>query len=128
MIREDEMLISHNPYAVDLSSMHVEETEWTSCTYAITVNAVWFRRRRGLTVACIGTLKDYQKSEPQSAVQFLARHNDGRYGGNCLGRWDGIGYWGAENLQIVKTHLDILRPMLEGYPAAPPGYDGWWRF
>jgi hypothetical protein len=129
--RDDRFLISRAPYAVDLSSLHgykaAERTDGTAF-YRYTVTAVWFRRRKGVTVACIGELWDYQTPEPESAEEFLARHDDGRYGGDCKGRWDGIGYWGAEEPAEAGRHLGVLRPMLENYPAVPPGFDGWWTF
>jgi hypothetical protein len=123
--REDGFVQSHAPYAVDLIRLIRDETY----NGAYSVNAVWFRRRRGVTVACIGILRTICRPEPDSVVDFLCRGlTDGRYGGVCLGRWDGEGYWGAEPPGVVDRHLAILRPMLENYPAVPPGYDGWWTF
>ncbi|MFD7922484.1 hypothetical protein ACFV3R_25070 [Streptomyces sp. NPDC059740] len=133
MIREDRFLISRKPYAIDLNTLRVstrEDTPKGRNPYYVTcrINAVWFRRRRGATVACIGELWDLQYPEPATARQFLDQHNDGRYGGDCHGRWDGTGYWGAENPEVQEQHLAILRPMLAGFPVIPDGYDGWWRF
>ena len=132
MIREDRFLISRKPYAVDLTSLRGSRTDTpqgrNEYYFGGQVDAVWFRRRKGLTVACIGTLWDLQHPEPADAVQFLTQHDDGRYGGECAGRWDGTGYWGAEEPAVVEQHLAILRPMLANYPAIPPGHDGWWTF
>lgn len=132
MIREDKFLISRRPYAVDLSELRsVEEHGRVNggCFYAIRANAVWFRRRRGVTVACIGSLWDYQDEKPESVEQFLLRHDDGRYGGTTVGRWDGESYWGdSVTLAEQNQHLEILVPMLEYFPQVPPGYDGWYRF
>lgn len=122
MIKEDRFLISHRPYAVDLNSLDASDESRAS------VVAVWFRRRRGETIACIGELWDYQKPTPLTAQEFLERHTDGRYGGNIWGRWDGSGYWGDEDLDRQATYLSILRPMLENYPAIPEGFNGWWTF
>ncbi|WP_030169055.1 hypothetical protein [Streptomyces sp. NRRL S-813] len=127
MIREDRFLISRKPYAVDLSSLRLREDTETGW-FDGRMTAVWFRRKQRVTVACIGTLWDHQKPAPADALEFLARHDDGRYGGNCLGRWDGTGYWGAEVPDVQEQHLAILRPMLANFPAIPPGYDGWWTF
>ncbi|MFF1957999.1 hypothetical protein ACFVWX_13535 [Streptomyces sp. NPDC058220] len=121
MIHEDRFLISCRPYAIDLTSLH--NTEHKS-----TVNAVWFRRKQGVTAACLGTLWDIQRPAPADAGEFLTRHDDGRYGGDCDGRWDGENYWGAQRPNVIEEHLTLLRPMLANYPAIPPGYDGWWRF
>ncbi|MCX4543813.1 hypothetical protein [Streptomyces sp. NBC_01565] len=132
MIREDRFLISHKAYAVDLSSLRGAVTPSPQgrrpSYFDGRINAVWFRRRRGVTVACIGTLWDFQDDDPADGRRFLERHEDGRYGGDCDGRWDGSGYWGAQNLETVAQHLTVLRPMLAAYPAIPDGYDGWWRF
>ncbi|MEW2415272.1 hypothetical protein AB0953_16375 [Streptomyces sp. NPDC046866] len=132
MIREDRFLISRKPYAVDLGSLHGSRMETpqgrNDYYFDGRIGAVWFRRRNGMTVACIGELWDLQYPEPASARAFLEQHEDGRYGGDCQGRWDGVGYWGAERPEIVAQHLAVLQPMLANYPALPPGYDGWWRF
>ena len=130
MIRETRFLISRKPYAVDLTSLRSDEDGFTY------IDAVWFRRKtRGygsskqtVTVACIGNLHTIQRPVPVDAVEFLTRYTDGRYGGDCHGRWDGTGYWGAEEPDVVEQHLAILRPMLANYPALPDGYDGWWTF
>lgn len=132
MIRDAKFLISRRPYAVDLGSLRgAVKTTGPGATartyYDGRINAVWYRRRRGVTVACIGTLWDLQDEQP-AAVQFLERHTDGRYGGNCDGRWDSQSYWGNGTLAEQEHHLAILRPMLADYPAVPDGYDGWWRF
>ncbi|MFF7023074.1 hypothetical protein ACFY97_18975 [Streptomyces klenkii] len=132
MIREDQFLISHKPYAVDLGSLHGSRTETpqgrNDYYFDGRIAAVWFRRRKGVTVACIGELWDLQYPEPATACTFLEQHEDGRYGADCQGRWDGISYWGNVTLDEQERHLTILRPMLAKYPAIPPGYDGWWRF
>lgn len=132
MIREDKFRISRRPYAVDLSEPDsVEEHRHAddALCYSIRVNAVWFRRRRGVTVACIGSLWDFQDQRPESVEQFLLRHDDGRYGGTTVGRWDGESYWGSGvTLEVQNRHLEILVPMLENFPETPRGYDGWWRF
>lgn len=130
MIREDRFLISQRPYAVDLSSLRTSTNDYPSGrkSYSGRIDAVWFRRRRGVTVACVGTLWDIQDEVPANALQFLERHDDGRYGGDCDGRWDGETYWGAGAPDVIERHLVLLRPMLANYPAIPAGYDGWWRF
>ncbi|MEU6781472.1 hypothetical protein ABZ912_19890 [Nonomuraea angiospora] len=131
MIRDTTFRISQRPYAVDLASLQgrLHHRQDPSQTYwAGRINAVWFRRRRGVTVACIGTLWDSQHEQPVDAVDFLRAHDDGRYGGNCDGRWDGASYWGNVALAEQEQHLAVLRPMLDAYPAIPAGFDGWWRF
>lgn len=136
MRREDRFVMSHKPYAVDLSSLREERGFYR-------VDAVWFRRRRRggygpngavVTVACVGNLHTGQRPAPSTAREFLERYDDGRYGGDCQGRWDGTGYWGSQRPETMTEHLDLLRPALDGYlrdpeaPQAPEGYDGWWAF
>ncbi|WP_188188005.1 hypothetical protein [Nonomuraea sp. SYSU D8015] len=130
MIRDNRFLVSRRPYAVDLSSLRgtLEPRHDGTTYYRGRIDAVWYRRRRGVTVACIGTLWDSQDEQPADAVQFLERHTDGRYGGDCDGRWDGTSYWGNSTLEQQHQHLAVLRPMLANYPELPPGWDGWWRF
>lgn len=122
MNREDRFLISRRPYAIDLTSLDCQPNGYAR------VSSVWFRRRRGDLVACTGYLWDFQATAPTTALEFLKRHDDGRYGGTTLGRWDGEGYWGEENPDEVAAHLDLLRPMLDNFPAVPSGFDGWWTF
>jgi hypothetical protein len=133
VIRETRFLISRRPYAIDLGSLRgsIQATgpgATARTYYQGRIDAVWFRRRKSVTVACVGTLWDLQDDEPVNAVAFLARHTDGRYGGDCDGRWDGAHYWGAQEPAEIQRHLDLLQPMLAAYPAIPDGYDGWWRF
>lgn len=129
MKREAKFLMSHRPYAVDLGSLHKrfrarEGGGYWDCR----VVATWFRRRSGVTMACIGYLWDYQDVEPTTTEQFLQAHDDGRYGGTTTGRWDGEGYWGEQAPSAMQDDLDLLRPMLDAFPAVPEGFDGWWTF
>lgn len=120
MIKTEKFLISRSPYAVDLKSLRLWRERWV-------VDAVWFRRRNGRTAACIGTLQgSFHTQPPVSAEDFLARW-PAQWGGDCAGRWNGVGYWGSELPDVQEAHLRILKPMLEGYPAAPAGYDAWWQ-
>jgi hypothetical protein len=123
VIRLDEFKLSKRPYAVNMGSLTVNEHGRSH------VDAVWFRRRSGLTVACAGTLWDYQDERPADAVAFLIAHDDGRYGGNAVARWDRSNLW-APQMPIERAHeyLAVLRPMLAQFPAIPEGWDGWWTF
>lgn len=134
MRRIEKFKFSQLPYAVDLGSLNAEKKEgrdgpWWDCS----ITAVWFRRRgKGssrVTVACIGKLwGSHRHEEPADAVDFLTHQTDGRYGGSCAARWDGIHYWGEERLDLMQQYLAVLRPMLDQFPAVPPGFDGWWTF
>lgn len=128
MIRESTFRISRRPYAADLSSLTVTNPDGPGQSFYAEVTAVWFRRRHGVTAACIGRLWDYQDSRPADVAMFLRNHTDGRYGGDCKGRWDGTRYWGAQEPGVMAAHLAVLRPMLVRFFELPAGYDGWWRF
>lgn len=130
MIRHTRFLISRRPYAVDLASLTgALDISGAAPVYRGTINAVWFRRIKGRPTACIGQLWDFQQGEPAGAAEFLARLTDGRSGGRCHGRWNGVGYWGdEEHYKNREAHLEILRPALDDYAATPAGYDGWWQF
>lgn len=123
MIREDRFVQSHRPYAVNLASLRTDEHGQSR------LDAIWFRRRNGRTVACIGQLWDFQRPRPAGGQQFLSQHDDGRYGGDCRSRWDGQHFWSADqNPDVQAADLALLKPMLDNHPAIPDGYDGWWRF
>lgn len=134
MIREDRFLISRKPFAIDLSTVTLKSTErdgiyWLSGS----CQAVWYRRKAGVTRACVGRLPlwaQWLREEPDlsSPEAMLGNDLDGGSGGDPDGRWDGTGYWGSEIPEVQQQHLAILRPMLANYPAIPGGYDGWWTF
>lgn len=136
MRREPEFTLSHRPYAVDLGSLRLKTHTRDNGThyYSGRITAVWFRRRRPAgggpltTVACIGELWDYQDADPADGRAFLDAHTDGRYGGDCTGRWDGERYWGEQEPDRITADLNLLRPMLGNYPEIPDGFDGWWTF
>lgn len=123
MRRVDEFKISQRPYSVDPRSL-----ESAQGTPPARVGAVWYRRKNGLLSAHIGYLWDYQRPATQTVEEFLARHDDGRYGGTCLSRWNGHDLWTCCGWETAQQHKELLEAMLAGYPAAPEGYDGWWVF
>jgi hypothetical protein len=125
MIREDAFVMSHRPYAVKTDDLFVG-AGWPSA-----VPAVWYRRRRGVTVACYGRLWDLQDPRPATVAEFLNAHDDGRYGGHCNARWDGRALWSDGFLShedAERVLSSLLRPMLLNFPMVPPGFDGWWTF
>lgn len=134
MIREDKFLISRKSFAIDLATVTGSQAGGIDhVTFSGQANAVWYRRQNGVTRACIGTLKLWSHYLPQrlnldDPHDILAADLDGRYGGDCDGRWDGENYWGAQKPEMIEQHLELLRPMLDNYPIIPAGYDGWWRF
>lgn len=136
MIRSDRFLISQKPFAVDLSTVTGEQQprgDRDTYNFSGTANALWFRRKDGVTRACLGHLDLWSHflSAPldlDDAHAVLSADLDGRYGGTCHARWDGTRYWGAQEPHVQALHLTVLEPMLANYPNLPPGYDGWWRF
>lgn len=134
MIHETKFLISRKQFAIDLSTVTGDQHErgdWYS--FSGRANAVWYRRQNGVTRACIGTLMLFSHYLPKplnlnDPHAILSADLDGRYGGDCDGRWDGTRYWGAQEPDVQEQHLSILRPMLADYPSAPAAYDRWWTF
>jgi hypothetical protein len=134
VIRDDTFRISRRPYAINLGTVTAEQHE-RGDRWALSGNchALWFRRQAGATRACLGTLRlwTHRLAEPIDITDpcaILRADLDGRYGGDCHGRWDGTRYWGAQEPHVQDLHLTLLEPMLAAYPALPPDHDGWWRF
>lgn len=135
MIRDDRFVLSRRQYAIDLSSITVEQRNhgdrWLISGLAA---AVWYRRKGGVTRACLGSLMLWGHYLPDPVdlddpAAVLSARLDGRYGGDCQARWDGTSYWGVDGRPETQAeHLAVLRPMLDDYPTAPEGYTGWWRF
>jgi hypothetical protein len=135
VIKMDKFVISHDPYAVDLLRMTVEPNERPG-SWHVVIPAVWFRRKRESydgsmrTVACLGTIRDDPETEPELSGEFMAvvgvRWR--RVEGDCLARWDGSNLWSLADESTRAGYLDVLRPMLENFPAVPPSYSGWWRY
>lgn len=130
MHRVNKFVLSHRPYALDLSSFQVKTSQgWKGDFSSCTLGAVWFNRKDRVTRACVGELSGVMWGIPTDVHAFLAEFTDGRYGGNCHARWDGANFWAAgqdpeENARL----LALLKPMLAAYPECPAGWDGWWRF
>lgn len=138
MEKLDKFLIYKKPYAIDLSTIEGSFTrhhDQSRVSFHGSARAVWYRRKEGVTRACLGSVNLFTFSlEPTCPLNLddpeslLLANLDGRYGGNCEGRWDGQGYWGSEDPDVMAEHLAILKPMLEEIPSAPEGFDGWYRF
>src|SRR5690349_16924275 len=100
VIREHRFLISRKPFAVDLPTVTGEQhPRGALSAFSGAANAVWFRRQNGVTRACLGSLKLWSHYLPEpldvnDPRAILSADLDGRYGGDCHGRWDGERYWG----------------------------------
>jgi hypothetical protein len=125
MMKSDVFQISRKPYAADLTSLRVIESFPTGAVWAV-IDAVWFRGTKKKPYACVCELKTVMNPPPKTAKDFLTQYADNRYGGECLGRWNGTGYYGSQVPGVMEGHLALLKPMLENFPAVPEGYDGWW--
>jgi hypothetical protein len=127
MIKASGFFMTAKPYAVDLASYRLADGDGRG-----ELDAVWFRRKDGANVACAGWLWDYQVPAQQDAAGFLREFTDGRYGGRCLARWNGTNLWSRTDIVVTEAdrerYRSVLVPMLAAFPAAPPGYDGWWVF
>ena len=134
MRREDRFLISRKQFAIDLSTVTgSQHPRGDLHAFSGRANAVWYRRKDGVTRACIGTLMLFSHYLPEpldldDPTAVLSANLDGRYGGDCEGRWDGERYWGAQEPDVMEQHLAVLRPMLLNYPQVADGYNGWWTF
>lgn len=134
MIRDDRFVLSRRQFAVDLSTVAGKlRNHGDRWLFSGRADAVWYRRKAGVTRACIGTIMLWQHYLPgpldvADPVAILSADLDGRYGGDCAGRWDGTRYWGSEDLTVQAEHLAVLRPMIDDYPTHPASHDGWWRF
>lgn len=134
MRRDTRFLISRKPFAIDLSTVTLEGSERDGA-YWLTgdCQAVWYRRKSGVTYACLGSLRLWaqwrrEKPDLSSPEAMLGNDLDSRYGGDPAGRWDGERYWGSQKPFEQALHLTVLEPMLANYPVIPEGYDGWWTF
>lgn len=130
MIREDRFVLSRGQYAVSLDSMRTYPSE-VSSSVTFCFQAAWYRKKGGVLRACLGELRHYAQGAGDaqlSTTGWLESFDDGRYGGDCEGRWDGSLYWGSEDPEVMIGHLQFLKPMLESYPLIPEGYSAWWRF
>lgn len=134
MIKEEKFLISHKPFAINLSTVTLEAGEHRGAYWlGGSCQAVWYRRKNGTTYACLGYLHLWAqglRTEPDlsSPEAMLGNDLDSRYGGDPAGRWDGENYWGSQKPFEQALHLMLLEPMIEYYPMVPDGYDAWWTF
>ena len=84
MNREDRFVISRKPYAVDLSSFRLMERDPDKTWAWYTVDAVWFRRRRGETVEpatsrrSLAASRDAVRVRPPSGPPHEARRRTSR--------------------------------------------------
>lgn len=134
MIRAPELAVSQPMYAFNPDTWAVTgQLPWK----VHTVNAVWFRRRRGIIVATVGTyqpmvLNRDNRPAGETYAEWIAAADDNRYGGNWFAAGDGSNIWFAEartTPRDLKDQADtLINAAFGAYPDPPPGYDGWWTF
>jgi hypothetical protein len=101
------------------------------------LEAVWFRRRKGMLTATMGTYDLWLRwgrtgddpPPPDTYDAWVARHTDNRYGGNHHASWDGVALLCTDSRvppRVAAERIEFLTAMLAGYPDPPPGFDGWW--
>ena len=129
MLKTADFKISKPMYAVNLDAFSVGGPQAPFPEWGV-VAAVWFRRKNRVTAACGGFLKApaHRVTAPAGAQDFLTRYTDGRYGGDCIARWDGSTLWSLEDEDTRAEYKRLLVPMLAAYPGIPKGFDGWWWF
>lgn len=80
------------PYAVKAGSLSISPKQDPSYgNQMCRVEAVWVKKKDGRVCVFTGTLwTHFRDSElPKDEADFVARHTDGRYGGDSILRWDG---------------------------------------
>lgn len=101
------------------------------------VDAVWFRRKDGRTLAAMGEYHPMvmlRDAEPTDGMygSWIAAADDNRYGGDHHASWDGTALlctdMPAITPKVAAERTAFLTAMLDGFPDPPPGYDGWWTF
>lgn len=143
MRKLDKFQVSKAPYAIRHDTYLVRE-KWATYTqpdgsrarregdtpyYTMTVEAVWFRRKSGILTAHYGHLRDSSRDRPADLLDWIENDWDGRYGGNCVARYQADGLWApGATWQEMKQYEGVLRQMLDNFPESPVGYDGWWTY
>lgn len=123
MIKAERFRIADRPFAVKLDSYRVTDGYGSG-----EVDALWFRRRPGATIACAGVLRDFQSPVQPAVEEFLATCTAQDRGGVCAASWNGSRLWCQAGEEERARYKALLVPMLAAYPAVPPGYDGWYIF
>lgn len=131
MIRAPKLVPSRPMYAFNPAT-------WRKASYGgFEVDAVWFKRKRGVIVATMGTYHPFVcghgAEEPDSGeyLPWIEAANDNRYGGSWLAKWDGTGllcYDPPVSPDVAAERIKFLTAVLAGFPDPPADLDGWWTF
>lgn len=129
MIKMSDFRPSKRQYAIKpLSLISSDVTTGGIELWSVEIRACWFRLRSGAISACVGRLWDIQNHPPESAREFLELLVDGRYGGRCHSRWDGMNFWTTEDKKQGDEDFLFLVEMLKDYGKIPDGWEGWYVF
>jgi hypothetical protein len=130
VIRAPKLVVSRPMYAFD-------PTTWLSGGWP-TVDAVWFKRKKGVLVAVMGTYhpmvtaRGHDRRPADAYEAWIAAADDNRYGGHHESSWDGTALLTTDPARIppdlAAERTAFLTAVLAGYPHPPAGYDGWWTF
>lgn len=134
MIRADHLVVSRPMYAFDPSTC--EARAYGGVLVGVVVRAAWFRRKKGLLVATVGTyhpmvLRRDQWPTDGTYEAWIAAADDNRYGGSHIASWDGEALLNSDQpvtQGVAAVRVRFLDAMLRGFPEPPAGFDGWWTF
>lgn len=118
LARLDKFAPSKRPYALKRESFRV------NIHGCAKVEAVWAGRKSGCTTASVGELWDYG---PKTFDEFVATI-DMRYGGTSFAKWDGDTLITPSGVtqKLHSRYVEMLDAALNGFPAVPDGYEGWY--
>lgn len=118
--RRDKFSPSQTPYAFQRNLYEIHKPhERTAWAYAI-----WAGRKNGLTTVSIGWL--HGRAAP--TVDEFIDTVDMRYGGSYEGKWDGASLITERAIPENRRQalVRVLTPILDGFPALPDRFDGWY--
>jgi hypothetical protein len=127
MIRAERLAVSRPMYAFAPETFSVRDR---------TVQAVWFRRKKGVLVASTGSYHFFapglaEGAYPASYLGWVELHTDNRYGATHLASWDGVALLNSDQPvtpEEASRRVAFLAGMVAGFPQVPTGFDGWWAF
>lgn len=129
MIRAARLAPSRSMYAFN-------PTTWRKASWGgFTVDAVWFKRKKGRLVASMGSYDPMvlcRDAEPTDGAyaSWIAAADDNRYGGSHLASWDGEVLLCSDQPVApdeMARRVEFLTVVLAGFPDPPVGWDGWYE-
>lgn len=106
---------------------------WRSASSGFEVDAVWFKRTKGVLAAVMGTYHPMVECVPRPTCgtyeAWIAAADDNRYGGGWIAKWNGTGlvcFKQPVAPELAAERIEFLDAVLKGFPNVPAGHDGWW--